>query len=160
MTTPNSNVEDDDYAVLQQFFSRGGSVRMLADISKKDLDTLYAYAGQLFDAGEWQAAHNVYLVLARVDHWNFDYWLALGLTCQRIDSHDEAVFCFARAGTIRLDDPRAPFFAGISYRALGNEEYACKAFNAAIRWCGRKPEHDEIRTTAVAQLACGKSKEN
>ncbi|HTI18330.1 MAG TPA: SycD/LcrH family type III secretion system chaperone [Trinickia sp.] len=159
MTTPNSNAQSDD-EVLQRFFARGGSVWMLADIAKEDLNTLYAYATQLFEAGEFAAARNVYLILARVDHWSFDYWFALGLCCQRLSAHEEAVFCFGRAGMIRIDDPRGSFFAGISYRALGNEAYAHKAFNAAIKWCARQPQYEEIRAIASEQLACCTSQEN
>lgn len=152
MITPNADAAG-DIEVLRQFFSRGGSAWMLTDIDRKDLDTLYAYATQLFDANQWQAAHNVYSILVRVDHWCFDYWLALGFTCQRLGSHDEAVFCFARAGTIRLDDPRPPYFTGISCLALGSGEAAGKAFNAALRACGCDPRHDEIRASAADQLA-------
>ncbi|MEX3956755.1 SycD/LcrH family type III secretion system chaperone [Trinickia sp. EG282A] len=154
-----NSVADDDHEVLQRFFANGGSLWMLADISKKDLGTMYAYATQLFEAGEFEAARNVYLILVRVDHWRFDYWFALGLCCQRLAAHDEAVFSFARAGMIHIDDPRASFFAGISYRALGNKEYARKAFDAALRWCGQQPRYDEIRKSAVEQLSHCSSKE-
>ncbi len=152
MMMPNSN-PNDDYDVLQKFFARGGSVWMLTDISKADLDTLYAHATQLFEAGEFAAARNVYLILARVDHWNAEYWFSLGLSFQRLAAHEDAVFCFGRAGMIRIDDPRASFFAGISHRALGNDAYACKAFNAAIRWCAEQSKYREIRQSAAEQLS-------
>jgi secretion system chaperone SscA len=152
MAMSNSK-SDDEYEVLQNFFARGGSLWMLADISKADLDTLYAHATQLFEAGEFAAARNIYLILARVDHWNFEYWFALGLSFQRLAAHEDAVFCFGRAGMIRIDDPRASFFAGISYRAFGNDTYARKAFNAAIKWCGAQSKYLEIRQSAVEQLS-------
>jgi secretion system chaperone SscA len=159
MIMPSSNA-DDDYEVLQRFFSCGGSVRMLAGIDKCDMDTLYAYATQLFEAGEFEAARNIYVILARADHWSFEYWFALGLCSQRLSGHEDAVFCFGRAGMIHIDDPRASYFAGISYRILGNEEYARKAFSAAMKWCGRQSRYEEIRKSAIEQLACCKTQEN
>ncbi|AOJ71475.1 MULTISPECIES: SycD/LcrH family type III secretion system chaperone [Burkholderia] len=153
MAALNQTTPHDDHAVLQRFFASGGSIRMLADVERRDLDTLYAYATQLLDAGELHAARNFLLMLARVDHWNFDYWFALGLCQQRLASHDEAIFCFSRAGMIRVDDPRASYHAGVSYRLAGNSDYAAKAFRAALGWCGERGEHSELKARAARQLA-------
>lgn len=147
------NQENDADDVLKNFLMRGGSIRMLQDIDPSDLDQVYAYATQLFEAEAFKSAKQFYYLLARLDHWNFDYWLALGLSCQRLSQHDEALFCFSRAGMIRIDDPRGAFFAGISYQALGNTVYARKAFNAAIRWCGRDAASEPMRRAAAQSLA-------
>lgn len=153
MASSQTMDQQDDHEVLQKFFARGGSIRMLADIEQGDMDQLYAYANQLFAADEISGARNFYFMLARIDHWNFDYWLALGLCYQRLNEHEEAVFCFSRAGMITVDDPRSSFFAGISYRLLGNNEYARTALNAALKWCSQHPEYDEIRHSAAQLLA-------
>ncbi|WP_108034056.1 MULTISPECIES: SycD/LcrH family type III secretion system chaperone [Burkholderia] len=153
MAALNQTMPDDDHVVLQRFFASGGSIRMLADVERRDLDTLYAYATQLFDMGELHAARNFFLMLARVDHWNFDYWFALGLCQQRLARHDEAIFCFSRAGMIGVDDPRASYHAGVSYRLAGNLDYAAKAFRAALNWCGERDGHRDIKANAMQQLA-------
>jgi secretion system chaperone SscA len=153
MTQPVSCAGQDDHEVLQHFFVRGGSIRMLADIKQNDIDQLYAYATQLFDAGEIEVARNVYSMLVRIDHWNFDCWLALGLCHQRLGLHEEAVVSFGRAGMIKIDDPRSAYFAGISHSVIGNTEFARKAFNAAIKWCNQNPEHETIQRSAAQLLA-------
>ncbi len=147
------SIRYDDHEVLQQFFSRGGSLRMLASVDQNDMDLLYAYATQMYEAGEAEAARNFYFMLARIDHWNFDYWFSLGLCYQRLSQHEEAIFCFSRSGMIKVDDPRSSFFAGVSYRLLGNMEYARKALNAALKWCGERADYQDIRQSAAQLLA-------
>ncbi|MDM5065374.1 SycD/LcrH family type III secretion system chaperone [Aeromonas salmonicida] len=137
---------------IQRFLTRGGSLRLLTGIEQQDLTQLSAYASQLFEAEDFAAARNLYQLLSTLDHWNVEYLLGQGLSHQRLGGHEEAIACFARAGVIRIDDPRAAFFAGLSYRLLGNEEHARKAFNAAVRWCGDKPEHQDMRASAQKML--------
>ncbi|KAA5839265.1 MULTISPECIES: SycD/LcrH family type III secretion system chaperone [Pseudomonas] len=153
MTQPICSAGQDDHEVLRHFFARGGSIRMLADITQGDIDKLYAYATQLFHTGDMHAARNVYSLLVRIDHWNFECWLALGLCNQRLGLHEEAVSSFGRAGMINVDDPRSAYFAGISHSLLGQIECARKAFNAAIKWCNQQPEHEVIQHSAAQLLA-------
>ncbi|MGC0154706.1 SycD/LcrH family type III secretion system chaperone [Chromobacterium vaccinii] len=153
MPDTHHQLQQTDDEVFRHFFARGGSLRLLADIQGEDLESLYGYARQLFDGGDIAAARNVYQLLSTLDHWNFDYLLALGLCHQRLGEHNEAVVCFGRAGMIKVDDPRAAFFAGISYRLDGNAEYAGKAFNAAINWCGDQIDYQQIKASAVSMLA-------
>jgi len=154
MSAQKMLVEDvGDDEILRDFFSRGGSIRMLSDVNSQDLETLYNYAGQLFDVGELDAARNYFYLLVQVDHWCFDYWLGLGMCQQRLASHQEAIFCFSRAGMIEVQDPRSSYFAGISYDLTGNWEYARKAFTAAIRWCAACPQYQQLRRSAEQLLA-------
>lgn len=161
MSTPTTTLETppDDQTVLRDFFGMGGSVRMLTGVDEGDLALLYAHATALFDANEFAAARNHYLLLSRLDHWNFDYWLALGLCHQRLSEHADAILCFAKAALIVVDDPRPPFFTGVSCRALRSDESARKAFTAAIKWCGQQPQHAVLRQNAEEQLAFCSSKE-
>lgn len=150
---PVSQNGQDDQDVLRQFFARGGSIRMLADIQKDDVEQLYSYATQLFDAGDIAASRNIYYMLVRIDHWNFDCWLALGLCNQRLNRHEEAVGCFVQSGLIKVEDPRSAYFAGISQSLLGHVDGARKAFNAAIKWCNQRPEHEMMQRSAAQLLA-------
>lgn len=143
---------ENDQEILKKFFSQGGSLRMLVDVSKDDLDKIYAYANKLFSEGSFKNAKQFYFLLARFDHWCFNYWLALGLCCQRLSQHEEAVFCFGRAGYVNPDDPHAPFYAGMSYELMGNAKYAFKAFEAALRWCDGQPRYAEIKVLAARAL--------
>lgn len=145
--------DPDDEEVLRHFFACGGTVRMLADIKKDDVEQLYAYATQLFESGDVPAARNIYYLLVRIDQWHFNCWLALGLCNQRLNRHDEAVVCFSHSGMITVDDPRSSYFSGISHCLLGHVDCARKAFNAAIQWCNQRPEHAAMQRSAAQLLA-------
>lgn len=148
-------VEMESLDVVRTFLFRGGSLRILHDVDTGDMERLYAYATQLFESGAFESARNIYYLLARIDHWNFEYQLALGASYQRLAQHDEALACFGRAGMIMIDDPRSAFFAGISYQTLGNAGQARKAFRAAVRWCGQDESHESLRRAAAQLLAHG-----
>ncbi|QHE94429.1 SycD/LcrH family type III secretion system chaperone [Pandoraea fibrosis] len=142
---------DDAPAVLAHFFESGGALRMLADLDENDLARVRAHAGQRFAQGQIAAAQRVYFVLATLDQWSFDDWYGLGLCYQRLGQHEQALPCFAKAGVIRVSDPRPPYLAGMSYEHMGNREFARKAYDATLRVCGQLPEHDALSRSARAR---------
>lgn len=141
----------DDLDTVRDFFNQGGTVQALLDLDPVDLDRIYAYACQLFDVGDYAAAKRFFLLLSRLSHWQFDYWLALGLCCQRLEEHAEAVLCFGQAGLLRLDDPRSAYLAGLSYQLADQPTMARKALNAAIKWCSDKPEYAALKIDIMRQ---------
>ncbi|MFM0514987.1 SycD/LcrH family type III secretion system chaperone [Paraburkholderia sp. RL17-373-BIF-A] len=143
----------DDLETVRDFFSRGGTLQALVNLDPADLDHIYAYATQLFDLGDYAAAKRFYLLLSRLSHWNFDYWFALGLCCQRLAEHLEAVFCFGQAGLLRLDDPRPAYLAAQSYQFAGQPDNARKALSSAIRGCMSCPEYAELRDEIMRQIS-------
>lgn len=142
---------DEAQAVLSQFFESGGALRMLADLDEDDLARVRAHAGQRFAQGQIAAAQRVYFVLATLDQWSFDDWYGLGLCYQRLGQHEQALPCFAKAGVIRVSDPRPPYLAGMSYEHTGNREFARKSYDATLRVCGQLPEHDALARSARAR---------
>lgn len=153
------NTQPAEHDVLGPFTSRDLPLYLLSDLEGSDVEKLYAYAYNLFEVSEFHSAKQLFLLLIRLDKWNFDYWLMLGLCCQRLAEHEEAIACFAQSGRITIPDPRSSFFAGISYQALGNHSYADKAFNASLKWCSSHPEHQELRTWVLNALGNSQAKE-
>lgn len=141
---------------LEQFFAQGGALRMLSATSAEDLAQLASYASQLFAAGDYAAARNIYVLLTTLDHRNHEYLLGLGLCHQRLNAHHDALDCFTRAGVNRVADPRAAFFAGLSLRLLGCESQAHKAFKAAVMTSGQQTEFQEIKESAKRMLGNNK----
>ncbi|MBN4666560.1 CesD/SycD/LcrH family type III secretion system chaperone [Pandoraea nosoerga] len=138
-------------SIFSRFFAQGGALRMLASLDEADLARVRAYAQRRFSQGEIAAAQRVYFVLATLDQWSFDDWFGLGLCYQRLGQHGEALPCFAKAGVIRADDPRAPYLAGMSYQGIGNDEYAVKAYDATLRLCAGQSQHSELERSARAR---------
>ncbi|MFB2875177.1 SycD/LcrH family type III secretion system chaperone [Aeromonas jandaei] len=147
------NDDVDNLEAVRNYFNQGGTLHALMDVSLDDLDVIYAYACQLFKSADYPAAKRYYMLLTNLCHWQYDYWLALGLCCQRLDEHDEAIFSLVKAAQLRLDDPQPVYLAGISYRLIGNLEQAHKAFQGALKWCSNKSQYDAIKTEVLYQLS-------
>ncbi|WP_051376778.1 SycD/LcrH family type III secretion system chaperone [Burkholderia sp. WSM2232] len=143
--------------LVQELLSMGASLAGLQGVDRDDLEQVYAYGYALFEGGDLEAARRTFYTLAYLDNSRFEYWLALGLTLQRMGEHKEALACFARSGAIGLSDPRSAYLAGVSFVILGNPTHASKAFDAAIKWCGKRPEHQALRMKAEQSLVqCNK----
>jgi secretion system chaperone SscA len=141
---PNDEVSD--------FFSQGGSLRMLADVDESHLQTLYAYACQSVKQGDIKTAEGLFRALFCLDIWKFDYALSFGLCKQMQGEHKEALIGFTRAATIDVTDPRPAYYAAISYQKLGNADQAKKAFSSAIHWCSNRAEYQEWRRQSEQAL--------
>ncbi|EAA3660140.1 SycD/LcrH family type III secretion system chaperone [Salmonella enterica] len=144
--------KQDDIATIQDFLNQGGTLQALFNLDPVDLDCIYAYACQLFETGDYAGAKRYYMLLSRFSHWQYDYWLALGLCCQRLEEHDQAIFCFGQAGLLRLDDPQPPYLAGLSYCQCAQLKQATKAFKTALKWCADKADHLAIKREIQLQL--------
>ncbi len=135
------------------FLAQGGAVWKLAKLDETQLQTLYAFACQKVKLGDVATAESLFHALFCLDSWSFNYALSLGLCRQQRGAHEEALFCFVRAGTVKITDPRPAYYAALSYQKLGNVSYAKKAFSAALRWASNRPQHQELRQQAERALA-------
>lgn len=121
------NIQPSD--VVINFMRRGGSLRMLAKMNPQDLALVYEYTVQLCEGGEYDGAKRLLNLLVRLDHWNFSYWLTLGLCYQQTADFHQAIYCFSRAGQIQVNDPRPSYLAAECYTASGNLAYAEKSLS-------------------------------
>ncbi len=147
----NRKVEDHE-RLLEAYLARGGSIGQLFGVEPGKLETLYAYAGQRYDVGDFEGARQIYLVLVGIENSRFEYWLALGLSLQRLQRHDEAIYCFSRSAVLRLADPRSSYLAGLSFQILGETQRAIMAYDSAIKWCAAHEEHKALRAQATRSM--------
>ncbi|MCL1078521.1 CesD/SycD/LcrH family type III secretion system chaperone [Parashewanella spongiae] len=153
-------MKTEEFETLQDFVQQGGSIRMLNDVDQKELDTLYQYAFQLFECKDISAARNIFYLLWRIDSWSYDYCYSLGLVCQKLNEHHEAIYLFGRAGMIQVDNPLPSYHAGLSFTALGNKEYARRSFRASLRWSDGRPEFQEVNENASKGLSAVTEEKN
>ena len=137
---------------LRDLLRQGVTMQALLEIDPKDMDSVYAHACQRYEQRDFIGAKKLLVMLTRLSHWQFDYWLALGLCCQHMGQHEEAVHSFSQSAQLRLEDPRSAYLAGLSLHALGQADIARKAFSAALNWCGDKPEHQTLQQQAQHML--------
>jgi len=134
-------------------FLYSGVLRMLTEVDEKHLQTLYRFACQCLKQNDAKTAESLFCALFYFDAWNFDYALALGLCRQMRGAHEEALLCFARAGTVNATDPRPAYYAALSYQKLGNVKYAQLALSAALRCASNQPQYQDLQQKAECALA-------
>jgi secretion system chaperone SscA len=145
---------------INDFLDKGGSMRALTKTSQDDLDQLYSYAYSLKEAGNYAAARNFFYVLVCSDHWSFDYWLGLGICCQHLGEHTDALFCFHQSGILKISDPRSSYLAGLTYQLMGKSFEAKRAFDASKHWCGKEPKYAPLQAQVERGIQmCTKNKE-
>lgn len=142
-----------DMNAVKNIFDQGITMQAVLDLDPNDLEHMYAYACQLFESEQYDVAKKYYLMLVRLSHWRFDYWFALGLTYQRLGDHPGAIHSFSQSAQLRMDDPRSAFLSGQSLVLLGRMDNAKEAFEAALKWCGDKTEHAELKKTIQQSLS-------
>lgn len=145
--------EEDSLAILQ-FLRRGGAVRMLLkkEVSV-ELETLFRYARQLSNAGDYSAAANLLRILTAYDEWSFDYWYQLGATCHAAHAWSDALYAYGRAAKINVSAAQVPCAAGACFLACGEKALARKAFKAALLICGENRSLQAIRHQAERGLS-------
>lgn len=146
-------MKQEEFDTLQQFLNRGGSLKMLAETEQHDLNTLYQYALQLMACHDFEAAKRILHLLMRLDHWSYDYNFNLGLCYQQTQAHEEAIFCFGRAGTIQVNTPYPAYQAALSYIHLGNHAVAKNALESANIWCHNHAHYADIKVKVDEQLS-------
>ncbi|TDR76639.1 SycD/LcrH family type III secretion system chaperone [Paludibacterium purpuratum] len=139
-------------ATLAEYLHQGVTLQALLDIDPADLDTVYASACQLFERQDFAGAKKPLVLLTRLSHWQFDYWLALGLTCQRLGEHEEAIHSFSQSAKLCMEDPRSAYFAGLSLHVLKQHASARLAFDTVLALCASKPQHQALKQKARQML--------
>lgn len=143
---------DERQTELERYFAEGGSLRGLFGLDPVQLETLYAYACQRYEASDFEGARQIFFALAAIDPRSYDYWLSLGLSLQKLYRHDEAIYCFVRSAGLRTWEPRPPYLAALSLQLCGESAKAAEAYEASIKWCGKQKEYHELRGLAEQSL--------
>lgn len=142
---------------IESYLEAGGTLKQLRNASKEQLDDIYAHARSCYLQGKIKEAHNFFILLVNFNQWRFEYQLGLGLCHQKLGEHPEAAECFSYAAAANMEDPRPPYFCGVSYQAMGEFAKAECALQAALKWAQtqaeQQPEQQELVTDAKRRLA-------
>lgn len=138
---------------LYEFFSSGGAMHMLEDISRKDMDDLWHYSCQLLEESKIKEARNILQLLVRSDHWNSDYLLTLGIACQRMNSHHDACIYLSQAARVLMTNPIPSWLMAYSSIELNFWQGAVELYESALLLANGKQEWEQLITDATQQLA-------
>ncbi|CAI1010717.1 tetratricopeptide repeat protein [Serratia quinivorans] len=145
-------MDGDQLAQLRHFLSQGGALHMLRDTPRQSLDQLYGYACQLLQRREYHGARNLLQLLVCQDHWNTDYLLSLGVACQQLQAHDDAIVYFAQAALILVSDPRPLWLTAQSTLAQQQWALSQQALEGALALANDGAGWKQLCTLAKQQL--------
>lgn len=152
MNVEDGSVSSIDEKDLESFLEDGGTLAMLKDISKDNLEQLYSLAFNHYRSGKWNDAHTVFKGLCVLDHYDARFFLGLGACRQSMGMLDEALQSYTYGALIDINDPRFPFHAGECHLQLGDFDAAESGFYSAGALASTQPEHSALAERASVML--------
>ncbi len=105
-------LHSDDPSVLGLFPGEEAPRDPLA-LTDWQLYNRYLIGREHFENQDFEMAQSIFYGLTRVRPLEIDYWLALGVTYERLDEPDEACESFGYAASLDFDHPLAHLYQGI-----------------------------------------------
>ncbi|MCF6455659.1 SycD/LcrH family type III secretion system chaperone [Pseudoalteromonas sp. MMG024] len=138
---------------LETFIGKGGLMHELVDLSKEQMESLYAVAFNLYQTNRMSEAEQVFKMLVLCDHLNVKYQIGLGATRQAQGKYEEAAETYSMATLIDAEEPKLAFHSGECHLALGDLERAEAGFTGTLVRCEGRDEYSELATKAQGLLS-------
>jgi type III secretion system low calcium response chaperone LcrH/SycD len=138
---------------LHEFFGKGGVMHELVDLSKEQMDSLYAVAFNLYQTNRMKEAEQVFQMLVLCDHLNVKYQIGLGATRQAQGNYAEAAETYSMATLIDAEEPKLAFHSGECHLALGDLARAEAGFTGTLIRCEGRSEYNDLALKAQGLLS-------
>ena len=135
----------------KEFHTIQATLADVFNISKDTLESGYAYAYNLYKAGNYKDAESMFRGLCMYDGDDPRYWMGLAGCLQAREAWQQAIDTYGMAGVAGgLKDPAPFYYGGLCYLKLGDGENAAASFRAALGLGdasipAHKAVHDRIR---------------
>ncbi|BDV01937.1 hypothetical protein TDMWS_20220 [Thermodesulfomicrobium sp. WS] len=121
--------------------------------SDEQMEAIYSVAYNLYQAGKYGDAVQVFSWLGMFNPFVSKYWLGLGASLQMAKDFEKALNAYAVASvTSSPKDPVPHLHAAECYLGMGNIGEAMKALQMAVDFSTGKPEHRKTFQKAQAFL--------
>ena len=140
-----------EFHTIQAALEKGATLADVFNISKDTLESGYAYAYNLYKAGNYKDAESMFRGLCMYDGDDPRYWMGLAGCLQAREAWQQAIDTYGMAGVAGgLKDPAPFYYGGLCYLKLGDGENAAASFRAALGLGdasipAHKAVHDRIR---------------
>ena len=147
-----------EFHTIQAALEKGATLADVFNISKDTLESGYAYAYNLYKAGNYKDAESMFRGLCMYDGDDPRYWMGLASCLQAREAWQQAIDTYGMAGVAGgLKDPAPFYYGGLCYLKLEDGENAAASFRAALGLGdasvpAHKTIHDRIRAL-LATLA-------
>jgi len=145
--------EEQFQEIVQSVVMGETTLQEVKGFSDEQMEAIYSVAYNLYHAGKYADAVQVFSWLGIFNPFVSKYWVGLGASLQMVKDFEKALNAYAVAAiTSTPEDPVPHIHAGECYLGMGNVEEAMKAFRMAADFAKNKPEHSKTRQKAQAFL--------
>ncbi|MCF7729196.1 MAG: tetratricopeptide repeat protein [Chthoniobacterales bacterium] len=119
-------------------------------ISSRQIESLYALGFELYGAGEFEKAADLFRLLCLYDPEKPRNWIALGGANQQRRAYQSAIAAFGMAS---FQDPLSPeprLYAAHSFIDLKELPAALEVTKQALQLCENREDKKEVQSRAVA----------
>lgn len=129
----DAGIGEEQFAAMRDAIGQGATLADVFNISKDAMESGYAFAYNLYTAGNYKDAETMFRGLCLYDGDDPRFWMGLAGCLQARGEYALAVDTYGMAGWAgALQDP-APFFhGGLCYLKMGDVENAAASFKAAL----------------------------
>lgn len=155
-----AGLTEEQFHTMQAALEKGATLADVFNISKDTLESGYAYAYNLYKAGNYTDAEKMFRGLCLYDGDDPRYWMGLAGCLQAREAWQQAIDTYGMAGVAGgLKDPAPLYYGGLCYLRLGDSENAAASFRAALALGdaaipAHKVVHDRIRGLLATLAQC------
>ena len=148
-------LSNEELTKIVEALSEGASIGDVCNVSKEQIEGLYALAYNLYTAGNFKDAGTVFQALCLYSHKDPRFWMGLAGCRQAQNDLKGAIDAYSMAGTVQLLENPVPFlYAARCYIKLGDKENAVGAINGLLTLGDTKnPEHAKCHEQARELLS-------
>ncbi len=132
------------YSVLKS----GTPLYQVQGITKEKLENIYTTAYNLYNAGKYQKAINLFRMLAYYNQFDKRAWLGIAGSAEMLKDYYGAIAAYSSASFLDPEDPLPALHAFDCHFALKNYPQALSALEAVLLLSSKKTEYKEIRKRA------------
>jgi type III secretion system low calcium response chaperone LcrH/SycD len=128
------------------------SYRQLCGITPEEMESAYASAYTLYQAGKYADAERIFQFLALFDSHEPKYWLGLGGCREALKNTAGAAEAYLIPLVVDTPEPQAALRAAICCEAVGRTEDAVEALKTAVAWASTDPGAAILKAQAESML--------
>ncbi|MDH4470010.1 MAG: SycD/LcrH family type III secretion system chaperone [Verrucomicrobiae bacterium] len=121
-------------------------------ISSRQLESLYALGFELYGAGEFEKAADLFRLLCLYDPEKSRNWIALGGANQQRGEYQLAIAAFVMASFQEPLSPEPRLYAAHSFIDLMDLSAALEATKQALELCEKRDDKKEVQSRASSLL--------
>ncbi len=141
---------NEELTKIVEALNKGAGIGDVCNVSKEQIEGLYALAYNLYASGNYKDAGTVFQALCLYSHKDYRFWMGLAGCRQAQGDLKGAVDAYSMAGTVELLEDPVPFlYAARCYIRMGDKENAIGAINGLLTLGDEtKPEHAKCHAQA------------